>query len=272
MIEWLLPLAGLYALHRAGLIELDYPIRQAVRWRRGAPTLPGEPKEGLFEGMARPEAARLIATYGLQGWAHEASRVDLATSLVYLQMLERACGELGHAIPDPVRALDAGPSDWFYVRVLQAFLARSGSEIPREVALDGVELDAFRVYDDLRSRHDWAEAYIGGLPGVRYVAGDVRGYREPVDLAFMFYPFIFTADHRRWGLPRRHLRPAEHLAHVAGLVKPGGLLMIVNQGEAEREAQHRLLAEVGLPVAWWGEHPSALWTYPQPRFITVVRR
>ncbi len=271
MIEWLLPLAGLYLLHRAGVIEIDYPLRQAVRWRRGAPKLLGEPKEGLFEGLARPEAARLIATYELQGWAREASRLDLATSLVYLQMLERAFGEVGFAIPDPVRALDAGPSDWFYVRVLHAFLARWGSASPRKVALDGVELDAYRVYNDLRSRHDWAEAYIGGLPGVRYITSDVRDYCEPVDVAFMFYPFIFTADHRRWGLPRRHLRPAAHLAHVASRVKPGGLLLIVNQGEAERETQHRLLAEVGLPVTWWAEHPSALWTYPQPRFITVVR-
>lgn len=269
MIEWLLPLAGLYLLHRAGVIELDYPIRQAVRWRRGAPTLAGEPKEGLFEGAARPIANRLIAEYGLEEWRRVSSRTDLATSLVYLEMLERVFTETGHVLPDPVVALDAGPSDWFYVRALHAFLARWGG--PRAVRLDGVELDPYRLYDDLRSRHDWAAAYMGGLAGVRYLAMDVRAYREPVDVAFMFYPFIFEADHRRWGLPRRHLRPGEHLAHVAGLVKPGGLLMIVNQGPAERDEQHRLLAEAGLPIAWWAEHPSALWTYPEPRFVTAVR-
>ena len=242
MIEGLLALAALWAalwaLQRAGVLALDYPLRQALRWRRGAPALPNEPKEGLFVGDARPQANRLIAAYGLRDWARAASRVDLATSLVYLEMLERAFTATGHRLPDPVRALDAGPSDWFYVRVLHAFLARWGADPARSVALDGVELDAYRLYDDLRSRHDWADAYLAGLPGVRYLPGDVRRYEEAVDVAFMFYPFIFAGDHRRWGLPRRHLRPAEHLAHVAARVRPGGLLLIVNQGPAERAAPH----------------------------------
>ena len=35
MLELLIPVAALYALHKANLINLDFPLRQLVRWRRG---------------------------------------------------------------------------------------------------------------------------------------------------------------------------------------------------------------------------------------------
>ncbi|MNT68548.1 hypothetical protein D3C72_2067920 [compost metagenome] len=111
---------------------------------------------------------------------------------------------------------------------------------------------------------------MGALAGVRYRAQDVRAYDRPVDVAFMLYPFLFEDDHRAWGLPRRYLRPAELLAHVSGLVKPGGTLVIANQGAAERERQHALLAEAGLPVAWWGRHRTELYPFEPERYLTVV--
>jgi hypothetical protein len=270
MLELLVPVGVLYLLHRANVINLDYPIRQAVRWRRGAVQLPAEPKEGLFGPEAAPEVARLMAGYPMGRWPELSERTDFAASLFYLQMLERALDEAGVALPDPVAALDAGPSDWFYVQALHALLAHHGTERPRQVALDGVELDAYRLYEGFRSRYDLAEAYMAGLEGVRYLAQDVRRYHRPVDVAFMLYPFLFRPDHSRWGLPRRTLQPAALLAHVAGLVKPGGAIVIANQGEAERVEQHRLLAEAGLPVAWWARHDSPLFAYEPERYVTVV--
>lgn len=250
--------------------EMDFQIRNRIALRRGPLPLPGEEKDGLFPAEALPEVERLVATYGLERWQARSGRRDFAASLFYLQMLERALTEASVSLPDPLRVLDAGPGTWFYAPVLHGLLTRYGTRNPRQVALDGVELDAFALHAGFRSTHDLADAYIQGIDGVRYLPGDVRAYRQPVHLAVLLYPFLFATDLRGWGLPRRYLRPAETLGHAATLVEPGGWLLIANQGEEERREQHRLLAEAGLTVRCWFVHESALFRYRPERYVTVV--
>lgn len=251
---------------------IDYPIRQLIRLRRGLPALPAEPKDGLFPPPVQAEAERLVRCYGLERWAQQSDRTDFAASLFYLQMLERAMEEGGVALPPRVTALDAGCGDWFYVQALYGLLQHHGAPAGRPVELDGVELDAWALYEGFHSRYDWARAYAFGCDGAAYLPQDIRRYNRPVDIAFMLFPFLFADDLRRWGLPRRFLRPGDYLRHVWGLVKPGGWLVIANLGEAEREAQHRLLTEGGIPVHWWSMHTSPLFNYEQPRFVTVIQR
>ncbi|MFZ5817749.1 MAG: hypothetical protein ACOY93_21055 [Bacillota bacterium] len=251
---------------------IDYPIRHLIKLRRGAPPLPAEPKDGLFPPAVQAEADRLVRTYGLERWARQSGRTDFAASLFYLQMLERALEEGRVRLPSPVTAVDAGCGDWFYVQALHGLLRHHGSEPPRTVILDGVEVDAWALYAGFRSRYDWAQAYAAGCDGATYLPQDIRQYRREVDLALMLFPFLFADDLRRWGLPRRYLRPGEYLRHVWGLLKPGGWLVVANLGGAERIEQHRLLAEAGIPIGWWGEHSSPLFAYEQPRYLTVARR
>ncbi|HWI66608.1 MAG TPA: hypothetical protein VNT75_32755, partial [Symbiobacteriaceae bacterium] len=217
-----------------------------------------------------PEVSRLVETYGLERWQEVSGRVDFAASLFYLQMIERAFTEAAVRLPEGLSALDAGCGDWFYVQALYGLLRRFRGE--RQVCLTGVEVDAYRPYAGLRSRIDWAHAYMDGLKDMRYLPVDIRQFTEPVDVAFQLFPFLFGDDLRRWGLPRRYLTPDALLRHVAGLVKPGGVLVTANLGEAERDAQHRLLQAAGLNPVWWGRHESPLFTYRQPRFVTVVRK
>lgn len=252
--------------------ELDYQLRNRLRLRRGLPQIPAETKEGLFPPDAQPEADRLVREYHLADWAVRSPRTDFAASLFYLQMLERALREAGAALPSSVKASDAGAGDWFYGRALYRLLQHYGTTEPRQVALDGVEVDAYALYSGFHSRRDWAEAYVAGLPGVRYLPGDIRGYTQQVDLALLLFPFLFEGDVSRWGLPRRYLRPGELLDHVWGLVAPGGYLLIANVSEAEHQELMRLLEERHLPICWTGSHESALYAYPSPRYLTVLGR
>lgn len=272
MLEWLLPVGALYVLHRLHIVNVDYPIRQLVRWRRSGRVFEPEPKDGLIAPEARADVDRLVAAYGLEAWRDASRRDDYEASLWYLQMIERGFEAAGVRLGPDVTVLDAGPSNWFYVQPLYGFLQRHGAESPRSVALDGVEVDAFRLYSNMHSRYDWAMAFSEGLPGVRYLTHDVRRYDRPVDVAFMLFPFLFPKDHLKWGLPKGMLRPGELLAHVTALVKPGGWLVIANHGAAEREAQHRLLAEAGLEIVWWDRHFSALFEPEPERYLTVVRK
>ncbi|MDF2627643.1 MAG: hypothetical protein K0R39_1474 [Symbiobacteriaceae bacterium] len=258
--------------------EVDFRIRQWVRLRRGPARLPGESKAGLFGAAGAggaagaAEAERLVTTYGLQQWQMASGRTDFAASLFYAAMVEAALHGAQVALPDPLTVLDAGAGDWFYVRPLYGVLRSLGAAAPRQLSLDGVELDAYALYRGWRSRFDWAEAYVGGLPGVRYLPGDIRAYGRPAHLALMLFPFLFPADAQRWGLPRRCLQPGAVLAHVWSLVRPGGALLIANLGEAERQEQTRLLKEAGLQPVWRERFDSPLFSYEQPRFVTVVRR
>jgi hypothetical protein len=78
------------------------------------------------------------------------------------------------------------------------------------------------------------------------------------------------AGHRQWGLPRKLLRPETLLTHVVSLVKPGGVLFIANQGEAERAFQHQLLARLGLEVRWWEAYRHPLAAFDPEWYATLV--
>jgi hypothetical protein len=125
-------------------------IRQTLRWSRGRPTLPHEPKDDLFaylpaEAMAgAPDASGQepagAAAYGRPGAEarerelrdryhltpfHEASTRALYRKTLYLiDILERACA--GLSVPDPesrsLKALDVGSQDWHYVSGLERWL------------------------------------------------------------------------------------------------------------------------------------------------------
>ena len=53
---------------------------------------------------------------------------------------------------------------------------------------------------------------------------------------------------------------------------PGGLLVIVNQGEAEQAAQRDMLQAAGLPVVAAFCHESLLFHYNLLRYVFVARR
>ena len=109
MLEWLLPLGGLWALQRFGVVEVDFPVRSKIRWRRGTPRLPGEPKAGLFDPEGQPEADRLVTQYGLEAWAEASGRGAFECSLIYLHMLERAFTAADVQLPPHLTAVDVGP-------------------------------------------------------------------------------------------------------------------------------------------------------------------
>ncbi|MBU4258784.1 MAG: hypothetical protein KKH45_05285 [Proteobacteria bacterium] len=83
---------------------------------------------------------------------------------------------------------------------------------------------------------------------------------------------MFIKDHLKWGLPFRRFNPIKLLRDVWDSLKPGGALIIVNQGEAEHRAQKdMLLSENILPAAAF-QHPSQLYRYKLMRYALVAIR
>ncbi len=257
---------------------VDYPLRQLFRWRRRGLRFRNEPKDHLFDHLppaqqlaAETIEARLRRTYHLAALREDSTRQNYRINLFYLELLERACDEAGVSLPDPVRAVDIGPSHWFYVQGLYALLRHYQSPADRAVDLTAYEADAWRVYRDLRSRLDHAVAHRRDLPA-RYLPEAFVPQPGGWDVVLLLFPFVFRRDHLRWGLPRRLFDPRRLLESAWASVAPGGALWIVNQGEAEHQAQRASLEALGIPVAAALAHESLLYHHDLVRHALVARR
>ncbi|MBP7691697.1 MAG: hypothetical protein KA764_07255 [Anaerolineales bacterium] len=254
---------------------LDFPLRQFFRWRRPGLHWRNEPKHALFAALAEPErvaaeaaADRLLTHYPLD-YLHAHSRTDnYRENLFYLELLERALEAAAPALPAEINAGDIGPSHWFYVQALYALWTGWRAAAPRAVTLTAYESDAYRVYLDLYSRWDHAHAHLRGLPAerVRYEPRAFPPQPAAFDALTLLFPFVFERDHLEWGLPGPLFSPAALLADAWLSLKPGGVLIIVNQGEAEHHAQRQLLEAHAIPAAAAFRHESQLFHYPLPRY------
>jgi hypothetical protein len=258
---------------------LEHPLRQLIRWQRGIPDFQNESKQDLFVHLPADEqkqadntAKRLYSDFRLQHLYENSSADNYRLNLFYLEMLERALSEASPEIPHTTHAADIGPSDWFYVQALYAALKWWDSPTGRSVWLTGYEADAYRVYSNLFSRYDQAHRYMRGLEEVHYVPSRFTRQLGKLDLITMLFPFVFLKDHLAWGLPLRRFNPVELLRDAWNSLKPGGVLVIVNQGETEHIAQRDMLLAENIQPATAFQHPSQLYQYNLIRYVMVAIR
>lgn len=270
---------------------IDYPLRQFFRWRRRGLRFKNEPKGKLFARLpdeARPlalaTANRLLNEYHLQRLYHNSRVENYCENLYYLELLESALQRARVSLPSILLAADLGPSQWFYVQALYALLkwwrpvvapAEAEAALPAEgrtLTLTGFEADAYRVYWDFYSRYDYALAHMRQLEGVQYQPQKFARQAGAFHFISMLFPFVFLEDHRKWGLPEPLFDPEQLLADAWASLAPGGLLVIVNQGEAEHEVERAMLQVAGIkPLAAFC-HESLLFQYDLRRYVLVAQR
>ncbi len=248
-----------------------YALRQRLRWSRPTYCPRNEDKAPFFR--ARPHllsaAERLERRYHLRDFRGRSTSVEYRESLYVLELMERFFP--AHRLCDPVRALDVGSKNFTYVRGLHHFFRHAGETAPRQVELTGIEVDPYQVYTDLHSRHDYALYHTRGLDGCRYLAGDVMGRQGRYDAITWFLPFVTEYALRKWGLPGSLFRPEPLLRHIFGLLAPGGVLILSNREEEEREIQAQLLRNLGIPFRPPDRHESD-WMAYAPRYVFVVEK
>lgn len=244
---------------------LDFALRQRLTWSPPARERSGEP-----EPFADDRERLWTETFGLGPARKRMAAWRWRRNLDALGLLVRAgdhpAVEALRRRRGPLRVLDVGSKNFDYADALSAFWTTGGVP-PR---LTGIELDAHRRYTDFRTRRAWAEHYASFVPDARYVAGDVLAWTEPADAVTWFYPFLTRGPLNRWGLPARFLRPRDLLDHVAGLVSPGGVLLIANLNDDEAALQRALLEEAGLPHSDLGAVPGASAAASSGRRLIVV--
>ncbi len=255
----------------------DYPLRQFFRWRRGDIRWVNEPKESLFSDLppadcqlAQQSAQALLETYHLESFYHNSRARIYQENLYYLDLLQEALRKAELNLGEVITCADVGPSDWFYVQALYALLRWYDAPQGRKVNLIGYERDAYRVYADFHSRYDHALAYLKGLEGVVYLPHAFEAQAEHFDLIFLLFPFVFLEDHLRWGLPKSTFDPKSLLRAVWQSLRPGGGLVIANQGRDEHEQQQKLMQSVGIPIAAAFRFDSPLFRYSIDRYVLVA--
>lgn len=258
---------------------LDYPLRQLFHWRRRGFRLKRQLAMDLYADLpqqARAEAEVLAEDlknrYHLESFFQDSSPVNYRENLFYLSMLEQALDSCQHRLPAAVEAVDIGPSHWFYVQALHAVLKWWRFPSGRSVVLRGYEVDPYRVYKDLFSRADHAHAHMRGLPGVEYVPRGFTLQAGRLDLITMLFPFVFERDHLEWGLPSPVFQPDALLVSAWNSLKPGGILIIVNQGRDEHLAQRKRLDDHAIPVTAAFQMAPLLFRYSLDRFGLVCCR
>jgi hypothetical protein len=214
-----------------------------------------------------------MAQYPLPHWDAITSRQRAREVFTYLDWLDG----FQQAAPDAFRQafakadclgwLDVGAKNWAYSDALAAFIRENQVGTFR---LDGIELDPHRRYLNFQTRRQAALAHSQILPNTTYHEGDVLQWTQPVRIISHFLPFVFREPHLAWGLPLSHFKPEAILMHELSLLEPDGLLLIVNQGEAEAEAQQALLVQaadtVPICVKSLGQLPARFIEYQYPRY------
>ena len=237
-------------------------VRFSMRQRLGSAgmaRLQNERKDALFAHLPareREQAWRreqeLCDRYDLARLHGMSSLLHYAENVALLDLLERSAVPLA-APPDvPLRAIDVGSGPFPYATAMQRFLARAGGA---GVALTGVEIDGNGRYRDgtPRAAHGRAHAALAGQR-VEYRVDDFTRMLLPTqDFVSMLFPFLTAYPLLRWGLPLRVLQPRRLLERAADRLRSGGVLLVVNQTEAEFVRLQRLMN--GLPL--WLERSSS---------------
>ena len=247
---------------RDRLNDLAFRWRSGVRWsapawKRTAGSMSRMLR--LLPPTSRVRAGKLVAAYDLHRWPALLTSLEAHENMYVLDLLDRLLP--GDLPPGP--GLDVGSKNGVLLPAQQAVWPHSW---------DLVELDAHRRYLDLSTRRAHGERMARAFPGCRYLSGSVTDVTGTYALITWFLPFVHERPLEAWGLPRRYFDPRGLLEHVVNRVAAGGALLVVNQGEGERDTQRELFEDAGLLPQDLGALDSVLSPFKRPRFGWLWRR
>ncbi len=165
-----------------------------------------------------------------------------------------------------LKVLDIGSKNWEYARGEYKFFR----QYCENLVLDGVEIDAYRLYSNFYSRYEYAKFYIKDLAGVNYYPDDLLNIKGRYDYIIWILPFVTKYPLKRWGLPEKFFMPEKLLEHAYSLLKKD--MLIINQGEEEAEVQEQLFKKLKIPYKTLGEIKSKELEYRNRRFGFLVSR
>jgi hypothetical protein len=183
----------------------------------------------------------------------------------YLDILDRGWAAAGIPRPSGGVLCDLGCASFWYAAALNAFFR------PRELV--GVEVEGHRLFKNGHTRIDYAKGYLSQLTNARFVVADYVTFECPADIITAWFPFLSPAAILAWRLPLSLLAPERLFVQIYHNLKPGGLLVLVNHGEAEGRRAEELCIAAGLRQLARFAEPGALSAQrSMPAIFTCWRR
>mgnify|MGYP003393282532 CR=1 FL=1 len=167
-----------------------------------------------------------------------------------------------------LNVLDVGCRNFILGPVIDRFFQKKGML----VSIDGIEIDAFRRFTDLRTRADYGEYFAQQCRSARFHAQDFLQWKQPADIIFLLNPFVEKEQLLAWGLPLSTFKPEKIFSHCRELLRADACLVVSCPSESEFAAANYLAEKVGLrlvEVQSWSPDKSA--AQKQPRFGALFR-
>ena len=166
------------------------------------------------------------------------------------------------------RILDIGSKNWSYAQAQHKYF----SNFCNNFLMDGVEIDAHRLYPNFYSRFEASKFYTKGLENTNYICANILDINQKYDYITWFLPFITQYPLKKWGLPKRFFQPEKLLLHAYNLLEQNGQMLIINQGENEANIQKELLEKLNIKYKFLGEITIENSPYPQKRYGYIITK
>ncbi len=217
--------------------SIDFFFRRKINFSRINYTEKNENKADLgFSDFEVKQENYLLNKYNFEDYKNNSTLANYCQNLHILNLLDK------YLLVNPkerISVLDIGSKNWYYVQSEYSYF----SKYCNDIQLDGVEIDAYRLYANFYNRLEVAKYYMKGLSGVNYIPADVMSINKQYDYIIWILPFVLIEPHRYWGLPDKYFKPQNLFEHAYSLLNKGGKMFIINQGDQEFEAQKFIMKD-----------------------------
>lgn len=242
-----------------------YMIRNKCTFSKKNSVIKREHNENRFSGAIKESEQMLLEQFSFHSFVNTMPFGSYQMNLYILHLFQEQI-ELPKLTM--IRAIDVGAKNFEYAASLHAvYTAHSKLE-----SLCGIELDAYRRYNDLSTRLDHANDYIRPLSAVSYAPMNFLHYKQLANVITMFLPFVFKEPLLYWGLPLSEYKPEAIFSHAYSLLEPGGIWIITNQEEEEEQACHEILESLNIPYTKKGGFDSPFYPFKLKRYTTIVTK
>jgi hypothetical protein len=111
------------------------------------------------------------------------------------------------------------------------------------IELNGIEIDAYRRFTNLRTRMDYGMYYSKLIRDGHYHPQDFLLWEKPLDFIFLLNPFVTVEALQAWGLPLKYLRPQKLFDHAFDLLAAQGGTLLLSSPSSEEHTLGRRIAK-----------------------------
>lgn len=243
--------------------SFDFFLRNKIKLSRKNYYEPNDSKDDLeFSDVERKLESELIHKYNLEYYRNNSTIINYCQNLYLLSIFDKY---LDIETDNNLSVLDIGSKNWYYAPA-EYYFFKKYSEL---VSLDGVEIDAYRLYSNFYNRFEVAKFYTKDLEGTKYIPDNLMNINKQYDYIIWILPFVLIQPLRYWGLPDKYFQPQELFNHAYSLLNKNGKILIINQTKEEYEAQQKIITG----LEYYSEKlESPFYKYKQQRYVTIVEK